>query len=236
MIFDQIFTRVCHVKNGYEDRERHIIREFGSRGVPVNFHLDHDIPDLDPAEVAAAPMTPGEYSLVQKHIAIWRDFLASDKPYCLVFEDDVFLATDFVPKLGLCIEELGSPTLRAAVYLGNGCNYYIAARNLVAGQHLYAAVTSRCTDSYLITRPTAEARLEWLSRNTPTRGIDHQINVIDAEKGIEILWFERPIVEQGTENGAFSSSLRSRYRPRWFQRLVWNYKKAVRQRRGKAPA
>lgn len=232
-LFDQVYTRVCHVKQGYEDREEHIRREFAARGVPVHFYLDHDIPDIDPARLDAAPMRPGEYSIALKHIGVWRDFLRSGKPYCLVFEDDVFLASDFVQKLAACLGELGDPDRLAAVYLGNGCNYYIAASDLEPGRHLYPATTSRCADSYLITRPVAEARLEWLSRNDMTRGIDHQINIIDAEAGVEVLWFERPIVEQGSQNGAFKSSLNGKARPLWMQRVEWAWKRMLRQARGK---
>ena len=239
-IFDQVYTRVCHVKQGLEVRRAHIEREFSNRGVPVDFFFDHDIPDIAPAELEAAPIKPGEYSLALKHIGIWRAFLDTGKPYCLAFEDDVFLAPDFVQKLGLCLDEFGDPARRAAVYLGNGCNFHIAASEIVPGRHLYRSNTSRCTDSYLITRPVAEARLDWLKRNRITMPIDHQVNVMDENLGIEVLWFERTIVEQGSENGAFASSLRestsslrASNRPLWLRNLLRCWKKAERRTRGK---
>ena len=232
-VFDQVYTRVCHVKQGLEGRRAHIDREFSKRGVPVDFFLDHDIPDIDRAELAAVPIRPGEYSVALKHVGIWRAFLDTGKPYCLVFEDDVFLAPDFVHKLGLCLYELGDPARRAAVYLGNGCNLHIPASDIVPGQHLYRSNTSRCMDSYLITRPVAEARLDWLERNPLTLPIDHQVNVMDEELGIEVLWFEPTIVEQGSENGAFASSLRDSSRPGRFRKLIRRWKKAVMQLRGK---
>ncbi|MEQ1941920.1 glycosyltransferase family 25 protein [Mesorhizobium sp. VNQ89] len=233
-IFDRIFTRVCHVKVGFEDRRRHIESEFAARGVPFEFFLDHDIADLSKDEIAASPLAAPQYSLARKHIAIWEEFLTTDLPYCLVFEDDVFLAQDFVAKLAVCLDEMGSPDRFCAVYLGNGSNYYIAARELVSGRHLYAGNRSRCTDSYLITRPVAAARLDWLKRNPLDRSIDLQLDVIDPQLGVEILWFERPIVEQGSQNGSFQSSLSYQPRPLWQQAIRWNWKKLKRKVTGHA--
>ena len=56
---------------------------------------------------------------------------------------------------------------------------------------------------------------------------------MDEELGIEVLWFEPTIVEQGSENGAFASSLRASSRPRRFRKLIRKWKKAVMQLRGK---
>ena len=93
---DLVFTRICHVKQGYEDRRRHIVKEFGRRGVPVYFYTDWDQPEVTPdirAELIAPDFVhPARVSLALKHVGIWRDFLETDLPYCLVFEDDVFLA------------------------------------------------------------------------------------------------------------------------------------------------
>ncbi|MDQ2633970.1 MAG: glycosyltransferase family 25 protein [Pseudomonadota bacterium] len=224
-LFERVFTRVCHVKNGYEDRERHIRREFSSRGVPVDFYLDFDADEIEP-NFAEAGLPPPIVSLGMKHHGIWRDFLASGLPYCLVFEDDVFLAKDFVPKLSACIDELGDRN--AVVYLGNAGNYYIPYFQLRRGQHLYPARHGRCTDSYLITRPVAAARLAWFEQNRMVAAMDHQIDAIDTETGTPILWFERPIVVQGTHTGAFASSLGTD-RPRWQKQILWHWKKSTRQ-------
>ena len=233
-IFDRIFTRVCHVKVGFEDRRQHIQTEFEARGVPFEFFLDYDIPDLSKEEIAASTLAAPQYSLARKHIAIWKAFLETDVPYCLVFEDDVFLADDFVAKLGVCLDEIGSPDRFCAVYLGNGSNYYVAARDLVPGRHLYPGTRSKCGDSYLITRPVAEARIDWLTRNPLDQNIDLQIDVMDPQIGVEILWFERPIVEQGSQNGTFHSSLSHQPRPLWQQAIRWNWKKFKRKATGHA--
>jgi glycosyl transferase family 25 len=161
-----------------------------------------------------------------KHVGIWRDFLATDLPFCLVFEDDVFLAADFTSKLNRCIAEFGSPGRKAIVYLGNGGTYYKSWWQLEKGRHLYSAPHGRCADSYLMTRAVAEARVNWFDRNTLSMPIDHQVHRIDKQADVEILWFERPVVEQGSQNGAFSHSYAAgKWRPVWYKRLEWNWKK-----------
>lgn len=220
---NQVYIRICHVKTGYEDRERHIAAEFGRHGVPVNWYLDHDIADLEDEEQRSD--RPAQMSLSRKHIGIWRDFLKTDLPYCLVFEDDVFLARNFVPRLADCLGEL-SPDRKAVVYLGNGGNYYTPRSKLRPRQFLYPGKHSRCTDSYILTRSTAEARCQWFNDRKLDRPIDWEVNSSDNETGVEILWFERPIVEQGTHNGRFATSISpDRRRPLWYKRLEWAFKK-----------
>lgn len=226
---DLVFTRVCHVKQGYEDRRRHIVKEFERRGVPVYFYTDWDqaevTPDIRAELIAPDFVHPARVSLALKHVGIWRDFLETDLPYCLVFEDDVFLARDFVAKFRQGLAELGDPMRKAVIYLGNGSNYYTPIWKLRRGQKLYPALHARCADSYLITRPVAEARCAWIARNKISRPIDHQIEQMDDELGIEMLWFERPIAEQGSENGAFQTSVAGKSRPLLYKKLQWNWKK-----------
>ncbi|MBZ9675386.1 glycosyltransferase family 25 protein [Mesorhizobium sp. ES1-1] len=226
---DLVFTRVCHVKQGYDDRRRHIIGEFERRGVPVTFYTDWDQPDVTPeirAELIAPRFVhPAQVSLALKHVGIWRDFLETDQPYCLVFEDDVFLARNFVAKFRQALAELGSPSRKAVIYLGNGSNYYTPMWKLRKGQMLYPAMHARCADSYLITRPVAQARCAWIERNKISTVIDHQIEQMDAAMGIEMLWFERPIAEQGSENGAFHTSVAGKRRSLLYKKLRWNWKK-----------
>ncbi|CDX17826.1 conserved hypothetical protein [Mesorhizobium sp. ORS 3324] len=222
-MLDQVFTRICHVKTGYEDRERHIYDEFDRHGIPVNWYLDHDVADLSPEDLRSG-LKPAEISLTLKHLGIWQEFLQTDLPYCLVFEDDVFLARNFSARLADCLHEL-DPSRHAVVYLGNGGNYYTPWYSLKNGQSLYPATHSRCTDSYILTRSAAQARCEWFANRRVTRPIDHEVNFSDRDAGVEILWFERPIVEQGTHNGRFLTSISDKQQPLWYKRLEWGWKK-----------
>lgn len=233
---EAVFTRICHVKT-FTDRKEHILSEFGRHGVPANFFLDHDVPDISTDMLHDFALPGGgmaAVSLALKHVSIWREFLNSTKEFCLVFEDDVFLASDFNRRLRDCIAEVGSADRKAVVYLGSGGNYYTPQSQLVSGRNLYPGKHARCTDAYLITRPAAEARYAWFQRNKLALPIDHQVDAIDPELGIEILWFERPIVEQGTHNGRFRSTIGDRGRPLWYKRLEWYSKKFRRLRKGHA--
>ncbi|MEO5756990.1 MAG: glycosyltransferase family 25 protein [Mesorhizobium sp.] len=224
-----VFTRVCHVKQGYEDRRQHIVKEFDRRGVPFEFYTDWDLQDITPEirDRLIAPdfVHPARVSLALKHVGIWQAFLQTRLPYCLVFEDDVFLARDFVAKFRQGLAEFGDPSRNAVIYLGNGSNYYTPSWKLRKGQKLYPALHARCADSYLITRPVAEARCAWIAENKISQPIDHQIEQIDERLGIEMLWFERPVVEQGSENGAFQTSVAGKPHSRLYKKLQWNWKK-----------
>jgi glycosyl transferase family 25 len=229
---DLVFTRICHVKQGYEDRRRHIVREFERAGVPVYFYTEWDQPDVTAeirAELVAPAFTdPPAVSLALKHVGIWRDFLETDLPYCLVFEDDVFLSRKFAASFRQGLDEFGGPARKAVIYLGNGSNYYTPAWKLRKGQRLYPALHARCADSYLITRPVAQARCEWIARHKISAPIDHQIERMDEKLGVEMLWFERPIVEQGSENGTFRTSVSGKTYPRLYKSLKWKWKKYTR--------
>jgi len=96
------------------------------------------------------------------------------------------------------------------------------------GQRLYPALHARCTDSYLITRPVAEARCAWIEQNKIYTSIDHQVEQMDEKLGVEMLWFERPIVEQGSENGAFQTSISAKNYPRLYKTVKWKWKKYTR--------
>ncbi|RUW72481.1 MULTISPECIES: glycosyltransferase family 25 protein [unclassified Mesorhizobium] len=228
MFPNQVFCRICHVKIGYEERELHIRSEFAHRGVPVHWYLDHDVADLS-AEDRQAALKPAQVSLARKHIGIWREFLNTDLPYCLVFEDDVFLARNFVARLEDALQELAAGR-QAVVYLGNGGNYYTPRSKLTKGRSLYPANHSRCTDSYILTRSAAQARCNWFDRNELNLPIDIAVNDCDKATGTDILWFERPIVEQGTHNGRFTTSIEGgKQRPLWWKRIEWRWKKYRRQ-------
>ena len=231
---DQVYVRICHVKKGYEDREQHIARQIGRHGIPATWYLDWDVSDITDEDVERVA-TPGalkmaELSCSLKHIGIWRAFLKTDKPYCLVLEDDVFLAANFNAKFNIALAELGDPNRKAAIYIGNAGTYYISAFKLKRGKHLYSAPHGKATDSYIITRSVAEARCAWFDARKMTGPIGHEIDQADAALGVEVLWFERPFVEQGTHTGAFLTSINpDKQRPLWYKRLEWLYKKYRRQ-------
>ncbi|MER8374398.1 glycosyltransferase family 25 protein [Mesorhizobium sp. M1406] len=231
---DQVYVRVCHVKQGYEDREQHIARQIGRHGIPATWYLHWDVADITDEEVERLTV-PGALKLAElscslKHIGIWRDFLKTDKPYCLVLEDDVFLAANFNTKFNAALAELGDPNRKAAIYIGNAGTYYISAFKLKRGQHLYPAPHGRSTDSYIITRSVAAERCAWFDARKMSAPIGHEIDRADAALGVEVLWFERPFVEQGTHNGAFLTSINpDSQRPLWYKRMEWRYKKYRRQ-------
>ena len=58
--------------------------------------------------------------------------------------------------------------------------------------------------------------------------VDLQMREMSKEIGVEVLRFERPIVEQGTQSGRFKSSIQRNKYPKWIVKIKWAIKKSLR--------
>ena len=92
------------------------------------------------------------------------------------------------------------------------------------GQRLYPADRGRFTDSYIIGATTAGHRLSWIDAHRMSRPIDNEFDAMDRALGVEMLWLEPPVVEQGSKNGLFQTVLEAApSRP--VQRLKFGWEK-----------
>ncbi|MBK2126062.1 glycosyltransferase family 25 protein [Fangia hongkongensis] len=206
--------------------------------IPFKWMLKGDIKDIDnhilsqffsPAFTTSSTAVA---SCCYKHYLVWQAFLHSDYQYCLVFEDDVFLAPDFVKKFMLSIEELERKALRkVSIQYSNAANQYTAKSKIRPHQHLYANHGCRATDAYLITKETAELRCNYIEKYKFTHPADWQTNIMDNNMSIQFLWFEPTIVEQGTQAGKFPSIIQKNKYPLWVVKIKWQIKKFFRQRK-----
>jgi glycosyl transferase family 25 len=58
--------------------------------------------------------------------------------------------------------------------------------------------------------------------------IDNQFDVMDRKIGIQMLWLEDPVVEQGSKNGRFITAIDKQH-PRWLQWLQFHAEKLRRK-------
>jgi glycosyl transferase family 25 len=65
----------------------------------------------------------------------------------------------------------------------------------------------RAGEAYLIDESAASRRLDWVLKNKINLPIDHLFNRSDAELKLPIYWSEPTLVEQGSMNGLFQTSL-----------------------------
>ncbi|MEZ4750312.1 MAG: glycosyl transferase [Bdellovibrionota bacterium] len=221
---DGIF--VIHCKTGYADRAHSIEAQLG--GLPVGFEyiLEKDADELTEADQRnfAPHLSPGTRSVICKHRLAHQK--AYDRGYerCLVLEDDALLSKDFGDRLPLVLAESRSLGDDHTVFLSSACHMYTPRSRIRKGQALYEHDASRAADSYILTHTACRKRLEWLKHHEVKWPIDHLFNHMDPEVGLKFLWLGEPIVEQGSENGRFSSWVEGNP-PAWLTSLKWNAEK-----------
>lgn len=228
---------VLHVDEPkYLERKQHIIKTMAAHDIPFEWMLKGNMNDITPdileqlfSPAFATSPTP-LVSCGYKHYLAWKDFLNSAYDYCLIFEDDVFLADDFVDQFKLSLQELSRFDNKISIQYSNAANQYTPKSRLIKGQCLYPNKGCRATDSYLMTKETARLRCEYVETNQFSLPADGQTNVMDNELGIQFLWFEPTIVEQGTQSGRFKSMIQVPRHSLWFTRMQWQVKKYFRQR------
>jgi glycosyl transferase family 25 len=150
-------------------------------------------------------------SLFLKHIYIYNLIANSDIEYALILEDDVILDDNFMEKLNTYITEL--PNDFDALFIGNGCNLHIPNDKIIEGKHIYPMCSTRCTDSYLISKKCAIKMISFYNyfiMNNIKIGlpVDHWLNLAFKNTNCNVYWSEPTIVKQGSENNVFKSSLR----------------------------
>lgn len=228
---DAIF--VIHASS-FVERRQFIEAQMQALGLPFEFVLDFDIPAI-PEKLRQAvfrddSLSPAQQSCALKHWQAHKRIAERKLSRALVLEDDVILSEAFLPALtGLMPEELalGDPHV---TFLGCGGHYYVPHEQIRAGQWLYPRNQGKFADSYILSLATAQRRLDWIEANGVTKPIDHTFEHIDRVLGTPMFWLEPPVVEQGSHNGKFSSTL-DKSHPLWFQALQFRWKKLWRRRR-----
>lgn len=240
---DDVVVYVLHVnKPEYKERKKHIDEMLAKHEIPFEYILDGDIDSITDEvdrELFASP-TPlrlSEKSCCYKHFIAWQKFLKTKSKYCLIFEDDVFLAEDFVYKFKISLDELqGYEDYEDLVHVvySNANNRYVPSEKLKPGVCLYSGfvdISFGGTDAYLVTKKSAKQYLKKVQEGKFYISVDCQMRDMSKEIGVKVLRFERPIVEQGTQSGRFKSSIQPNKYPKWIVRLKWAIKKALRMRK-----
>lgn len=222
---------VINVK-AFEARRQHVTAELARFGVTAEFVHDWDVPELnaDCARWFAQPCTlsPAQMSCCMKHLTALQRIIERGEDRALILEDDVVLADGFAEAVRIATQERTQFSPLHVVFLGNGGNFYTPRSQRRPGQHLYRAAKGRFGDSYMINAATARARLQWIQQHHIAKPIDNQFDVIDRELGIELLWYEDPVVEQGSKNGTFQSQIESDPPP-WLKGVLFAWEKLRRK-------
>ncbi len=213
----------------FEQRRLHVSAELARYGLEAEFVHEWDARDLTPEIeaqwfVPSAGLNASQKSCALKHVAALRRIAERDESAALVLEDDVVLAPAFAEGVANALAEAPRYASPQVLFIGCGGNFYTPRSQRRPGQHLYPATRGRFADSYLIGADTARRRLDWIAANRIARPIDNQFELIDRTLGISMLWYEDPVVEQGSKNGLFQTSLEPAP-PRPVQRLKFGWEK-----------
>jgi len=227
---------VIHVKEGAEDREQSIIRQFEQMRLPFEWVLDYDILDIDQDALDrygyyGNKLRPAEISCVLKHITAWERIAGGDSPGGYVFEDDVLIDVKcFKHVVNQAVKEFYAAGLGGGhICLGDGDAMYVPWTALKKNRLLYLAEQVRMADSYWITRKTARMRLDWLDEHGFYLPADHLINKIDNDLGTPIFWLVPTVASQGSHTGQFDSQLQGYGREGLTGKIKWMFKKIRRK-------
>jgi len=112
-LFDELQIYAINLKRR-PDKRKNIEDELNKYQLKYNIYdaVDGRLLDIDKMiqnkeiVVTDRKLKNNEYGCYLSHINIWKDFLKSNKKYCLVFEDDAVLCHDFNNKLYTLLYDL----------------------------------------------------------------------------------------------------------------------------------
>jgi len=149
-------------------------------------------------------------SLHLKHNYVYK-LISENYDNALIFEDDVILTDNFNEILNKYMTEL--PNDYDMLFIGDGCKMHIEKNKLIQNKNIYEKSlypgSSRCSDSYIISKKCAIKLCEYISNleHKIKLPIDWWLSVAARDNNFKVYWAEPTIVTQGSQNGLFKSSL-----------------------------
>ena len=231
MLLKLVAIYVINVKS-FVERRQFIESQLAKLNLQAKFILEWDMDELG-SEVIEKYFTVKDLSLAQiscgmKHISALQNIAQQGDGYSLVLEDDAVFMDDFMAGIKYSLQESERFPGPKVIFIGSGGNFYTPRSQRIKGQHLYVGRRGRFADSYILDATTAQLRLDWITQNKVSQPIDNQFETIDRELGIQMLWLEDPVVEQGSKAGLFNSSLESAPPP-WLQKVSFGWEKLKRK-------
>ena len=223
---------VLNVKK-FTQRRAFMEKQLIEEGLQAEFIFDWDVDELTDGVIGRYfsednKLSAAQKSCALKHITALQKVAESNQAVALILEDDAVFAKKFGVGLQRALTQRTQFLDDKVIYIGSGGNFFTPKSQRKPGQYLYPATRGRFADSYIIDSGTAQKRLDWIMTHKVTDPIDNQFEQIDKQLGIKIVWLEDPIVEQGSKNGLFDSTLEPAP-PTWLQSLSFNFEKLKRK-------
>lgn len=198
----------------FEDRGAHMKQALGQLGIVFEFVADFDPKDIteEVEQKYFAPgvsMSMGAKSCALKHVRVMELMAERQEAKALVLEDDLVFDQHFVDWLLVFLKEAANFAPGYTIQLGCANNMYVPGRQLKKDQHLYSMGEVRATEAYLVDAKAAQQRWTWIMENKINLPIDHFFNRCDAALLMPIYWSDPTLVEQGSMNGMFQTTIES---------------------------
>lgn len=117
--------------------------------------------ELQKVTIPNTYLLPGEIGCALSHLAIYREFLATDKQSVLIFEDDVTFTPDCsVKALQTCCEFVESLDRPSILMLNPVEKYYKKVRQ-IDSISMYSTFRATCTYAYILNRGAARNILKY---------------------------------------------------------------------------
>jgi len=216
----------------FVERREHALAQLARFGLSAELVHDWDAqditPEIDARYFAGSGLSLQQKSCCLKHVTALKRIVERGERYALVLEDDVVLAPEFAEGVGAALAQSPRHASPQVIFIGCGGNFYTPRSQRKPGERLYPSLRGRFADSYIIGADAARVRLDWIAQNRVAKPIDNQFEAIDRARGIQMLWLEEPVVEQGSKVGRFDTTLEPAH-PRWLQRLLFALEKLRRK-------
>lgn len=221
-------------------REQHMKKELGKFNIPFEFMLKGDINDLTRDLVddyfTGEQMTGdfcAEQSCALKHIYIYEKMLQDGVNDALIFEDDVFLKSEFVEVFNKCLDEFRSlpqeKQYKGLINFEESTLRYVPKDRLEEGKVLYEMDRSRCAGAYYLNANLAMEIAADVQKRKCDKPLDWYHNTLIERIDLQHYWCHPAIVEQGSHNGRMQSTIdNKKYGPT--RQITWKISRWYKQK------
>lgn len=194
----------------FTDRIAHIKQELHQHDLGFEFIFDHDLgeisSDLEKIYFGQSPcIQPPQRSLVLKHIQAWKYCVEKKYKSILVFEDDIILDKFFKSEIKDVMDAAMRMCPGYLIFLG-GADTKVPP-SFFTNKHKLIEIPIATADGYVTDYTACQKRILWLENNQVILPADHLLKMIDKHVGIKQYWSYKPLVQQGSVFGMFTSSL-----------------------------
>ena len=222
---------IVHGITGYEEREKYLNSILRNLDLDFRFVTESTDKDLNERWISQyftpnvrEVLTNGKIFCTLVHILCYEMILKSNKRYAIIFENDVCFLGNFVKDIKNIIQEANSLHSGFLISLENSTLRFPSLKETKKGKFLYPAETGRCAGAYIVDREAVKNMLNSLKTTKCYQEIDWWHNGLINEGIVKMYWAHPPLIEQGSFNGKYTSSIATRA-DGWIRGFRWKFQK-----------